>query len=1046
MAQADGTIIIDTELDTDGAKKGSKELESQIRSLAGTVDGVGVKAKAALNRQVDAFSKLNNEYAAQEKKVSELRQKVEEFAKQKIPTDEYKELQRQLEQTIAKWSRLQDAQDKYRATGGKSNSNVFRRRQYDIDQLANTVDHLKSDMQALEEEGNAYKSASSTKEAQKAVEQLEAAEMRLADTNNRLKTSATSVSGTVSEYKRKLEEAGASVKKAGGMVGWFDSALNGLKLCARAPGDVLKWLWGVMKKVPGKIASGSISLVTNSLKVLGSAAARATKKLASMAGSAIVGGLKKLSAGILGIHKTANKSTYSMGTMIKNALVMGALYKGISGASAAIKSGFENLAQYSGSTNNSISMLWSSLERLKNSLATAFAPVLNIVAPILTKFINMISTAVSYVGAFVSALTGKSTYTKAVGVQKNYAASLKDTASGAKDAAKETEKAADAANDYLSPLDDINKFSEDNKSSSSSPSNSTGGGAGGIDPSSMFTEAPIESNIKGLAQKIKDLIKNEDFEGLGAFLAEQLNAGMAKVKDAISWEKVGPQITYFVNAFTTTFNSLVDNLDWDLLGRTIGTGVNTIVNALDLLITGIDWKNLGAKFAEGINGLVDEIDFYHLGELIGHRIMIWPSIVLGFVTNLDWRAIGNQLGKGLNGVVNSISLSDIGAALGRAITGIFRSGINFSSTFDWLALGSNIASGVNNAFANTDFATVAQGISKFVTGCIDTLQTFIAETDWHNVVNSIETFFANIDWLDIATKVISLLMSAFGAALGMVLDLLIDLGKNIIEGIKVGLNMEVADIWNWIKEHIFQPFIDGFKNAFGIHSPSTVMQEQGHFIIEGLLNGITDLIAKFREKFNELKTIAVNKLKEAKDGAVQKGKEMRDSLVNIVENIREKFHNGFQSLVNIVKNPINHVLSMINSLLRAAQTMQNNFASALNSMNIELPGWLEKLTGFSSIGFNIGYWRAPQVPYLAQGAVIPPNKEFMAVLGDQKSGNNIEAPEALIRKIVREESGNGKGATYNVNAQINRRTLFTMVLEEGKVQKTVTGRNPFETI
>lgn len=71
---------------------------------------------------------------------------------------------------------------------------------------------------------------------------------------------------------------------------------------------------------------------------------------------------------------------------------------------------------------------------------------------------------------------------------------------------------------------------------------------------------------------------------------------------------------------------------------------------------------------------------------------------------------------------------------------------------------------------------------------------------------------------------------------------------------------------------------------------------------------------------------------------------------------------------------------------------------------------------------------------------------LMAVLGDQKSGNNIEAPESLIRRIVREESGNGKGSTYNVTAQVNRRTLFDLVLEEGKVRRTVTGRNPFETV
>ena len=86
------------------------------------------------------------------------------------------------------------------------------------------------------------------------------------------------------------------------------------------------------------------------------------------------------------------------------------------------------------------------------------------------------------------------------------------------------------------------------------------------------------------------------------------------------------------------------------------------------------------------------------------------------------------------------------------------------------------------------------------------------------------------------------------------------------------------------------------------------------------------------------------------------------------------------------------------------------------------------------------------VPYLAQGAVIPPNKEFMAVLGDQKNGNNIEAPESLIRRIVREESGSGNGRTYNFTAQINRRILFKEVIEEAKAQKIVTGRNPFETV
>lgn len=132
----------------------------------------------------------------------------------------------------------------------------------------------------------------------------------------------------------------------------------------------------------------------------------------------------------------------------------------------------------------------------------------------------------------------------------------------------------------------------------------------------------------------------------------------------------------------------------------------------------------------------------------------------------------------------------------------------------------------------------------------------------------------------------------------------------------------------------------------------------------------------------------------------------------------------------------------MNGLLRAAQAMQNGFASAMNRMNVSLPGWLQKLTGFSSVGFNIPYWSAPSIPYLAQGAVIPPNKEFMAVLGDQKSGNNIEAPESLIRKIVREETGSSS-RRIEVPVYLNRRQIAKAVLEEGQNMRTQTGKNPF---
>ena len=86
----------------------------------------------------------------------------------------------------------------------------------------------------------------------------------------------------------------------------------------------------------------------------------------------------------------------------------------------------------------------------------------------------------------------------------------------------------------------------------------------------------------------------------------------------------------------------------------------------------------------------------------------------------------------------------------------------------------------------------------------------------------------------------------------------------------------------------------------------------------------------------------------------------------------------------------------------------------------------------------------PNIPYLAQGAVIPPNQQFMAILGDQKKGNNLEGPESMFRQIVREESGSGSRNTYTVNAQVGRKTLFQLVIDEAKITQMRTGKNPFE--
>ena len=197
MAQADGYIIIDTEINADGMKAGSKEVEAAVRRMANSVDDMGNKAKTALNKQADAFAKLNNEYAAQEQKVSELKKKIAEYGEQKVPTDEYREIQTQISQATQKLNSLKAAQDKFLSTGGKQSSSSFKRMQYDIEELENEIKYAKAELADLEASGGAFTLDSKTQEAAASMRTLQAEERKLADMNNRLHTSYNSVKGSI---------------------------------------------------------------------------------------------------------------------------------------------------------------------------------------------------------------------------------------------------------------------------------------------------------------------------------------------------------------------------------------------------------------------------------------------------------------------------------------------------------------------------------------------------------------------------------------------------------------------------------------------------------------------------------------------------------------------------------------------------------------------------------------------------------------------------------------------------------------------------------
>lgn len=941
MAQADGTIYINTAIETDGMKAGGKEVEAAARRMAKSVSGIGASAKLALQKQADSFIKQNQMYAQQEQKVESLRAKLEEMKGQKVATDEFKAIGKQIDSYTAKLVRLEKTQEEFIAAGGKEKSSGYKRRQMQIEELRASLENAKKEQEQLLQSGEAYKPVDTSR----VEEQLATEQERLYESANRLGTSYQNL-------KQKTDKYAASAK----------------------------------------ILDGTKKRLNTTLKN--------TAKF-----------LMKNASAMLGLHKNTKKSNASLGkslkTIMKYTLGIRSAYVLFNKIRNAIKEGFSNLAQYSSDTNKSISSLMSALTQLKNSLATAFNPILTVVSPALTKLINMLSQAATYVGMFFAALTGQKSFVKAVAVQEDYAASLGDTANAAKKAGK-----------YLSGLDEIRRFESGDDSGK--------GAGGGVSPSEMFETVPIENSIADMVQKIKDLIKNEDWEGLGAYMAAGINAGLQKIYDVINWDNVGPKITFFVNAFTSTFNSLISNIDWNLMGRTIGAGINTIINTLNLLITGINWTMLGMQFATGINGLVDEVDWVNLGNLIGNKIMIAWQMLYGFVAMLDWPELGLSIAEAINGAIETLDLGLIFSSLSALAIGILDMLSNAIRNTDWEGVGQQIA----DALREIDWVGIASGLFDVGLTLIEGILKAFGElpVPVQLAAAAIGGFFAAFAAASIITTVITAIQGIITVVMGVVGVLGGPLTIAIVAAIAI-LTLLVAN-WDKVKsvmENFDQwlqiVFSTDWERMFGVFGGIVGAFATG---LEGAWNGIKQIFNGF---ITFIRGVFSGNWRMALEG-----------LISIFKGV-------FGTLVSIAKIPINGIIGLINGMIFAIESGINKAISMINKLSFDVPDWVPGIGG-KHWGFNFPKIHTQRIPYLASGAVIPPNAPFMAMLGDQKHGTNLEAPESLIRKIVREESGRNQqgGGTYRFTAMINRRVLFDEMMTEAQLRMMSSGRNPYTAL
>ena len=211
---ADGLIVIDTEINTKGMKPGTEEVEASVRRMANGIDDLGKKSEIAVQKQVTAFAKLNSLYAAQERKVEKLREALEAYAETKIPTQAYAEVRNQIEKTEQKLTALLERQQKFLDTGGRTNSSTYKKMQYDIEQLNNSLKYAKGELKDLEDSGGAFTFGKDTDKFSQMYDKYATEAKKLKQMNESLGISYNRVKNEFEEYKKRLLGIDGASKKA----------------------------------------------------------------------------------------------------------------------------------------------------------------------------------------------------------------------------------------------------------------------------------------------------------------------------------------------------------------------------------------------------------------------------------------------------------------------------------------------------------------------------------------------------------------------------------------------------------------------------------------------------------------------------------------------------------------------------------------------------------------------------------------------------------------------------------------------------------------
>lgn len=635
-----------------------------------------------------------------------------------------------------------------------------------------------------------------------------------------------------------------------------------------------------------------------------------------------------------------------------------------------------DFARTSDSWANQTRILKLQFDSLKATIGQGLINLFTPVIKVINALIGKLTTLANAFKSFTELITGKKSGVGSMASDAQSAsAGLGDAAESAGNLADNTSDVGTAAKKAVKDMKALMGFDKINKLDSQDDGSGSSGGTSGVssgvavDYGSLAEGETVVDKLKGRMDGLIERCKE-----LAGLFKKGFTIGFGDSKKRIqgiknSIEGIGKSLKEIATDpnVVSSFDGMIDSIA-QCFGKITGSMASIGITIASNLLGGIN-KYLGQNseyIRQRISGIFDI-----QGEIAD-------------LTGDIWVALADIL---------SVFSSDTARQITADLIGIFADGF-LGVTELSLKFSRDVISTITGPFVdNKD--TIKETIQNF----LEPVSTVVS-----TIHGSIKTTFEQIG--KVYDEHVKPMFDAFREGFSEVLKVLLD-----------GYNKHIAPVLNYLadkfqkvwEEHV-QPCLNSAAELIGKVADlvktvwQTVLQPVIKWIAEKIMPAIAPVIKWIGDKVID----TIGNVSDVIGGVIKALGGVIDFITDVFkgdwdkawEDIKEIFSGVWEAFIGIVRTPVNTILGFINSFLKGIETMVNGVANALNTISIDLPGWLQELTGYESVGFNLPNWIAPQIPYLAQGGFVERNTPRLAMIGDNKRYGEIVAPEDKMQEMV----------------------------------------------